>query len=533
MVWKEVTPVYVGDATLFGGDDINKISQLFNAVLNVDTVDINSNFTFRSGKARLRNPADTFSYIINTGAILADRTLALPVLTANDTVAVLGLGQNYTAMNTVNITAQGSTAETLQRWKISDDATSDVELANGTAADAMFVPWFKFYNSATASHPGLYFYSYIGSALDTGAVPALVFDVRRADNVNITTRLFYAWRNAGNDVFTIGPAGVDFKGADILNAGFDQANGNTLSNVGDANIAAHTTTKITTTAKGQLNTAIVYDDQNNNLGDHYLDIGDIAVPANPAAGIRRLFNNTTTGELSVRTSAGATVSLEASGASTYDHYDTQGTIYRFGEYFGFTSTASGLLNSLTSSGTGNGTIAPDATEGHFYRYTTTAVAGGTGGIRVNIACVIRQFNPKLKWKQRISATANVRAYSGFTSSTASFPGNNDDPLNGASGVLVGKRVADTNWFVCYNDGAGASVFADTGVAVGTGVVSFEIIADNAVPNFKVYVNGTLTNTLTADIPGATTSIQPVVSGITNAASAITVDTFWVHLRSDK
>ena len=116
MVWKTVTPVYVGDATLFGGDDINKISDLFNGVLNVDTVDINSNFTLRSGKLRLRNPGDTFSYIVNTGAILADRTLTLPVLAGNDTVAVLGTGQNYTALNTINLTAVGSTAETLMRF---------------------------------------------------------------------------------------------------------------------------------------------------------------------------------------------------------------------------------------------------------------------------------------------------------------------------------------------------------------------------------------------------------------------------------
>jgi hypothetical protein len=48
----------------------------------------------------------------------------------------------------------------------------------------------------------------------------------------------------------------------------------------------------------------------NNLGDHFLDIGDIAVPSNPASGIRRLFFNSATGKLSVRTSGGTTVSLE-------------------------------------------------------------------------------------------------------------------------------------------------------------------------------------------------------------------------------
>ena len=88
----------------------------------------------------------------------------------------------------------------------------------------------------------------------------------------------------------------------------------TSNAVADAEIAAHTSTKITITTKGQLNSGIIYDDQNNSLGAFYLDIDDIAVPANPSAGFRRLFVNTATGEISVRTSAGVTVSLEAGAA---------------------------------------------------------------------------------------------------------------------------------------------------------------------------------------------------------------------------
>lgn len=39
----------------------------------------------------------------------------------------------------------------------------------------------------------------------------------------------------------------------------------------------------------------------------------------PASGTRRLFTNSATGELSVRTSAGATVSLESGGSATFDY----------------------------------------------------------------------------------------------------------------------------------------------------------------------------------------------------------------------
>ncbi len=47
--------------------------------------------------------------------------------------------------------------------------------------------------------------------------------------------------------------------------------------------------------------------------DNYIDLTGIAVPANPAAGTRRLFADSATGELSVRTNVGTTVSLEGAG----------------------------------------------------------------------------------------------------------------------------------------------------------------------------------------------------------------------------
>ena len=59
--------------------------------------------------------------------------------------------------------------------------------------------------------------------------------------------------------------------------------------------------------------AVLPGEADENLGDHFLDVGDIATPSNPGAGVRRLFDDTGTGELSVRTSAGATVSLEGGG----------------------------------------------------------------------------------------------------------------------------------------------------------------------------------------------------------------------------
>lgn len=85
MVWKKVNNSDAGDATHFGGNDIDKISDLFSGVADVDTLDLNSETKFRNQKFRIRNPANTFSYIMNSSAISAHRTCTLPLLTADDT----------------------------------------------------------------------------------------------------------------------------------------------------------------------------------------------------------------------------------------------------------------------------------------------------------------------------------------------------------------------------------------------------------------------------------------------------------------
>lgn len=54
---------------------------------------------------------------------------------------------------------------------------------------------------------------------------------------------------------------------------------------------------------------------NDDLGAFYLDIDDIGVPADPAATVRRLFVDTATGKLSVRTNASTTISLEEQGGA--------------------------------------------------------------------------------------------------------------------------------------------------------------------------------------------------------------------------
>src|SRR6476659_256633 len=92
MVWKKVINADSGDADHHGGDSLDKVSDLFSGV-DVDDVDINCDWNYRSGKLNIRNPANTFSYNVVGAALAATRTLNLPLLTGTDTVSVTDLAQ--------------------------------------------------------------------------------------------------------------------------------------------------------------------------------------------------------------------------------------------------------------------------------------------------------------------------------------------------------------------------------------------------------------------------------------------------------
>ena len=56
--------------------------------------------TFQDDKLLIQNPAATFAYTLTAGAVAANRILNLPLITATDTLAVLGLAQTFTELQT-------------------------------------------------------------------------------------------------------------------------------------------------------------------------------------------------------------------------------------------------------------------------------------------------------------------------------------------------------------------------------------------------------------------------------------------------
>jgi len=73
---------------------------------------------------------------------------------------------------------------------------------------------------------------------------------------------------------------------------------------------------ITNIPRASLPSQTVYNDQNNDLGPFYEDLGQIAAPTNPPAGTRRVFVDSNTGKTSVKTSAGTIISLEEQPITT-------------------------------------------------------------------------------------------------------------------------------------------------------------------------------------------------------------------------
>ena len=91
MVWKKVINNDAGDADHFGGDDLDKISDLFSGVSNVDTVDFNSVIKFRQGKLTVANSGNTNVATINnasSGAV----TVSIPSTVANNDQFVMNDG---------------------------------------------------------------------------------------------------------------------------------------------------------------------------------------------------------------------------------------------------------------------------------------------------------------------------------------------------------------------------------------------------------------------------------------------------------
>lgn len=138
-----VTGFTAGAGTLTGPASSGVAVTLGNAetITGVKTMSGLNSVLVSSSGLTIRNPANTFKYTLTAGAIAADRQLDLPLITGTDTLAVLGLDQTFTGVQTFTSPATttsittGSTSFTA--WA---GATTLLTIGGTGASASLFAP---------------------------------------------------------------------------------------------------------------------------------------------------------------------------------------------------------------------------------------------------------------------------------------------------------------------------------------------------------------------------------------------------------
>ncbi len=133
--------------------------------------------------------------------------------------------------------------------------------------------------------------------------------------------------------------------------------GNAITNIGDAEIETHTSTKISITAKGQLNSAIVYTDQANVMGDFLTTFKDNQLKINSpddADGVT-LVNSDQTADrnLTIPVLTGADTLATLGVAQTFTATNTFADVIHTGRHQEDKGTAEAAADAVTLDGDGN------------------------------------------------------------------------------------------------------------------------------------------------------------------------------------
>lgn len=346
---------------------------------------------------------------------------------------------------------------------------------------------------------------------------------------------------------------VDLAGdATIDNAGAMTIGNNKIT---DAKVSAHTTTKITTTNKALLNSAIAYNDQLNTFsaGKKQTMQADATNAGFRLAGVAADPSVNVLGDLWLRSDLlkfryydGATIRnlVTEQLAQTLLNKTIDPVLNTFtnvqqspekkmsgGLSLAAAATANGTLSGMIA-GTGTLTSTSSTTEGYFKRPTTTNVSGNFAGYRFSIFA-IRNQNPRIKVKFKLAQTAVQRLNIMFSSGSSGFPGG-DDPLNALSGFGLHIKSTDTTTFyIAHNDGAGATVDDSTGVATDTNKHTIELQAVAASNKFQWSLDGSAFADVTTEIPAAGDTIGMWVTIETAEAVAKNMDVYYIWAEWDQ
>ncbi len=211
---------------------------------------------------------------------------------------------------------------------------------------------------------------------------------------------------------------------------------------------------------------------------------------------------------------------------------------KWGSLIPRSSTYANNLDGIFTRTTSTGSVALasfSTTDGDGLALTSGAVAGNQAGYNMGATYTVRNFNPTLRLRFKISSSStNTRLFIGFNSST-SLVGNTDDPLNALSGFALGKTTTSANFRIFSNDGTGATVDTDTTIAVDTNVHEFDIFADTAGSKWWWVLDRTTSGSIStaSDIPAATTALSTQSIITTNETAAKTLTVYNAYLSTNK
>jgi hypothetical protein len=536
-----------GTSQVFGTADLNKISRFLNGETDIANAEIDSDIAFMQDRFKLRDSSNTNDVTLNADPGQATNVvLSIPLLTADDTIMTLG-GTQTLAGKTFNASDNILTTDTPAQGDILRyDATAGgyIRLARGSASQVLQV-------------------NVGGTDIAWGAGASGTWNPSGSETLLNKT--------IGTDTNTIKDSTTNALG-DILKGNATKyvrmargaantvlqasATDLTYALVGDANIATHTTSKISVLSKSLLNTSIVYKDQNNDLGAFYLDVGGIAAPTSPASGKRRLYVDSVSGAFTLKKSDGTVVSLEASSYSpsnvevltnktmdalsnTFKSIMVAPSIRKVGYYFGTDSNqGSGILADYLTATSTNAVYTPsrDSNVGTYINIATSSTNTDTAAIKTQDAFTTLGFNGSFKVKFRVPTASGCRVDIGFTSDISTDP-KNSDWLASKSGVAISYgtgRSNQTSLYISTNNGGAASTFTGPLATLVAGTVyTIEIQLDAANNRIEYSFNGGAMTNVTATIPATATLLGFAMGVQTTTSSARTLDVFWAEIGTDK
>lgn len=278
--WDKITTAVASTTSEFGGNWANLISDYFNGV-NIVLLDaskapvIGTLTRFKPEKFGFYDPDESHYLVlsvddIDTGPVRKVKFRRMNSPFEEDYAVLEGMGQTLlnktidadlnTLTNIENADVKAAAAIAYSKLNLTTSiVNADI---NGSAAivTTKLADSTNFVLTTRANTFGDFDNTFkdnrikINNPADTFAYTIIAAAI--AANRNVTLPLL-----TGNDVFVTEAFAQALTNKTIV------AGSNTITGIVDTNISAHTTTKITTTSKSLLNTAIVYNDQTNSFGD--------------------------------------------------------------------------------------------------------------------------------------------------------------------------------------------------------------------------------------------------------------------------